>query len=413
MKNLGFATFIVLFERGSFVIAGTVRYLSTTSILPENMRSIHMTYRESHIQLTTCTLKPRIIVPKHPSRDLAEISFVPIKGNRILLFAKYLEKITYKAYLHLSIDEIRADDRVGRALWSFNGSVDGHFNIDDLELIKSTRNPLGITFGVRFDDHCKLFDISTTDTDASDKFPLIESGKVIFALKLTSKSENDKSLVMLSPSGHILLNANLERNRRDETIDIHYSDSGRKNNVDFSFITRISLPIAGVPKVLFQESPLLAFSADASRFAIAIGRRRVSVWDVRNKVPLKTFMEDPKSDDHDRHVRHLQFSSGKLGKEALVFVERDHSSSLEIIHVIDATSFETEEILPLNLEELNDYERYIGVGLLFFETGGGTLYAELNGILYEWYLRKNNHGPEWWIGEYLLLEVTNVQAEET
>lgn len=104
-------------------------------------------------------------------------------------------------------------------------------------------------------------------------------------------------------------------------IDIHYSDSGGTNHVDFSFITRISLPIARVPKVLFQESPLLAFFADVSKFAIAIGRRRVSVWDVRNKVPLKIFMEVPKSDHYDRPVRHLQFSSGKLGKEALVFKE--------------------------------------------------------------------------------------------
>ena len=120
------------------------------------------------------------------------MSFVPVKGNRILLFAKYFEKTTYKAYLlHLSIHEIRSDNRVGRGLWSFNGSVDGHFDNDDSELIKSTENALGITFGVRFDDHFKLFNISTTN--ASDKFPLIESGKIDFDLKLTSKSENDKS----------------------------------------------------------------------------------------------------------------------------------------------------------------------------------------------------------------------------
>ena len=62
------------------------------------------------------------------------MSFVPVKGgNRILLFAKYFEKTTYKAYLHLSIREIRSDNRVGRALWSFNGSVDGHFDNDNLD----------------------------------------------------------------------------------------------------------------------------------------------------------------------------------------------------------------------------------------------------------------------------------------
>ena len=56
--------------------------------------------------------------------------------------------------------------------------------------------------------------------------------------------------------------------------------------------------------------------------------------------------------------------------------------------MIDVTSFETEEIL----EEP-------GVGALFFDPSGGTLYAEILGTLSEWDLRKNEHGPEWWIGE--------------
>ena len=63
------------------------------------------------------------------SRDFVR----PVKANRILLFAKYFEKMTYQAYLHLSIHEIRSDHRVGHALWSFNGSVDGHFDNNDLD----------------------------------------------------------------------------------------------------------------------------------------------------------------------------------------------------------------------------------------------------------------------------------------
>ena len=39
---LEFTTFIVLFKRESFTIAGAVRYSSTTSIPPENMRLVHM-----------------------------------------------------------------------------------------------------------------------------------------------------------------------------------------------------------------------------------------------------------------------------------------------------------------------------------------------------------------------------------
>ena len=64
--------------------------------------------------------------------------------------------------------------------------------------------------------------------------------------------------------------------------------------------------------------------------------------------------------------------------------------------MIDATSFETEEILPLKLERFGGR---LAVGGLFFDLSGGTLYVEVVGTLYEWDLRKNAIGPEWWIGE--------------
>ena len=118
------------------------------------------------------------------------MSFVPIKGNRILLFAKYSagDWRTREYCLHLSIHEIRSDHRVGPALWSFNGGADGHFDIRDLELRKSTENALGITFWARFDDHWKLFDLSTTETDTLNNFPLIESGRIYFDLKFKLRS---------------------------------------------------------------------------------------------------------------------------------------------------------------------------------------------------------------------------------
>ena len=100
--------------------------------------------------------------------------------------------MTYESYLHLSIHEIRSDHRVGPALWSFNSGVARHFDIDDLVPISSTENALGITFRVGFDDHWKLFDISTTD--ASDKFPLTESGRIDFDKKLYSEWERMSSL---------------------------------------------------------------------------------------------------------------------------------------------------------------------------------------------------------------------------
>ena len=145
-----------------------------------------------------CAFKPRIIVPKHPSRDLRKISFVPIKDNRILLFAKYCDWSITESYLHLSIHEIRSDHRVGPALWSFNDSIDDHFNIRDLVLIKSTENTLGITFWAPFDDHWKLFDISTTETDTSNNFPLIESGRIDFDLRFKLESSFTKKSPGLS-----------------------------------------------------------------------------------------------------------------------------------------------------------------------------------------------------------------------
>ena len=58
--------------------------------------------------------------------------------------------------------------------------------------IKSTENILGITFWARFDDHWKLFDISTTETDTSNNFPLIESGKIGFDHKFKLSSKFDQ-----------------------------------------------------------------------------------------------------------------------------------------------------------------------------------------------------------------------------
>ena len=65
--------------------------------------------------------------------------------------------------------------------------------------------------------------------------------------------------------------------------------------------------------------------------------------------------------------------------------------------MIDATSFETEEILLSKLERGSAFCKEASV--LFFDPSGRTLYAELRGTLYEWDLRKNEPGPEWWIGE--------------
>ena len=102
--------------------------------------------------------------------------------------------------------------------------------------------------------------------------------------------------------------------RHTETVDIHYLDPSGAN---FSFITHVSIPIAERP---LDAPPEIAFSADGSKFAIAMDRG-VSVWDIRSKVPLWTFMEAPWPQTFNQPQRHLQFISGNLGKEILVFAQ--------------------------------------------------------------------------------------------
>ena len=84
----------------------------------------------------------------------------------------------------------------------------------------------------------------------------------------------------------------------------------------------MALPAPTEPEIYLGFPSDLAFSADGSKFAMAVSRGSpgVVVWDIQSKNPLKTFLEVRKYGD-GRLVGNLQFSSGKSGKEALVFVE--------------------------------------------------------------------------------------------
>ena len=92
--------------------------------------------------------------------------------------------------------------------------------------------------------------------------------------------------------------------------------------MNFSFVSRMLIPLRLVQKPYpLVQTPVLAFSADGSKFAMAMAYGGVSVWDVQSKDPLKTFMKVHNYYAFDVRVRYLQFSSANLGKEVLVFVE--------------------------------------------------------------------------------------------
>ena len=101
---------------------------------------------------------------------------------------------------------------------------------------------------------------------------------------------------------------------------------GDTNNMDFSFITQVSIPN---PKRTDRKeegllrAPLVVFSADGTKFAAGTTDGVVSVWDIRSKTPLKVFEVNVPTGRStiEWPIWYLQFSSGILGREVLVFME--------------------------------------------------------------------------------------------
>ena len=97
-----------------------------------------------------------------------------------------------------------------------------------------------------------------------------------------------------------------------EVIAMLHSSSA---DTGFDFVTQLPIPFTTPKSDLLSIAP--AFSADGSKFAVAANDSTVSVWDVRNKVPLMVKEHNP-----DVHVvDSLHFSSGALGKEVLALKE--------------------------------------------------------------------------------------------
>ena len=78
----------------------------------------------------------------------------------------------------------------------------------------------------------------------------------------------------------------------------------------------IWLPCCQIPLLHEHSTFQPTFSADGSKFAVAATDGTVSVWDVRNKIPLMVKKANP-----DVDVESLEFSSGTLGREVLASTE--------------------------------------------------------------------------------------------
>ncbi|EDR04753.1 uncharacterized protein LACBIDRAFT_330365 [Laccaria bicolor S238N-H82] len=163
-------------------------------------------------------------------------------------------------------------------------------------------------------------------------------------MSFKEKDEGDRRLCETQPSRRIILNPG----EISETIDIFYSGTGDTDNLDFSLISQVSIPNPNGAdrKGGRARAPLLAFSADVTKFAVGTDDGVLSVWDVRSKTPLRVFEVDVPREVLSLPTSYLHFSSGIIGKEILAFIatNKDYfSTGLKTVHLIDATSFETQE----------------------------------------------------------------------
>ena len=81
----------------------------------------------------------------------------------------------------------------------------------------------------------------------------------------------------------------------------------------FDLVTQLPIPFT-TPEFRISIVPP-AFSADRSKFAV-VAHDTVSVWDLRNKIPLMVKKVNP-----DVDADSLKFSSGTLGREVLASTE--------------------------------------------------------------------------------------------
>ncbi|KAG7451409.1 uncharacterized protein BT62DRAFT_961259 [Guyanagaster necrorhizus] len=169
----------------------------------------------------------------------------------------------------------------------------------------------------------------------------------------------------ISPDGRTLLSVG-----DTSKVFLHRLIGGSRINIHP--IATLSLPPPEASPLPYASTALVAsfstsFSSDGTKYAVASQEGVVAVWDVRSTKPLKTFHTDKNrvplghggatgwlSDDPWEwtsgsckapgwSVRSVKFGHGGrngLGKELMTFTE--HTS---LLHVVDARTFETEEII--------------------------------------------------------------------
>ncbi|KAF8176726.1 hypothetical protein K438DRAFT_1908688 [Mycena galopus ATCC 62051] len=306
-------------------------------------------------------VRSRSIAP----RTLADLAFLPntltslpVPGTDHTLLAAGGQD----AEIHLSLLGPES-----HSAWQFNTHLEGSINnsilLTSLSLTDSNESSAEPRMAVSNNDRVVMFfDVPVRSRPST----ITQVGAVRFNVPVNHSS--------ISPDGRTLLSVG-----DSSKVFLHRLTGGA--HVSAAPIATLTLPPTNSPFNSFFSPALVAsfstaFSADGSKYAVAAQEGAVAVWDVRSSRPLKVFTtdksrgsagaggnsgaygngagmdttwlsEDPVVWSHRKSrgpgwsARNVKFG-GRPGREIMLFTE--HTS---LIHVIDARTFETEEILHM------------------------------------------------------------------
>ncbi|KAJ6512683.1 hypothetical protein C8R45DRAFT_1067884 [Mycena sanguinolenta] len=293
-----------------------------------------------------------ILEPEKQPRAIADLAFLPNTlaslqvpdTDHTLLAAGGQD-----AEIHLSLLGPES-----KSLWQFNTHLEGSINnsilLTSLSLTDSNESSVEPRMAVSNNDRVVMFfDVPVRSCPST----ITQVGAVRFNVPVNHSS--------ISPDGRTLLSVG-----DSSKVFLHRITGGA--HITASPIATLTLPPTSnnpffSPALVASFST--AFSADGSKYAVASQEGSVAVWDVRSTRPLKVFptdktrgcavananttwlSEDPVEWSHRKSrgpgwsARNVKFG-GRPGREIMLFTE--HTS---LIHVIDARTFETEEILHM------------------------------------------------------------------
>ncbi|KAJ6561868.1 hypothetical protein B0H19DRAFT_89131 [Mycena capillaripes] len=334
--------------------APALRSPATVTIGHVQLRDVIICPRErgivNYVQLRSI-IEHNILEPEKPPRTIADLSFVPntltslpVPGTDHTLLAAGGQD----AEIHLSLLNPESKS-VWQHYTNLEGSINNSILLTSLSLTDSNESSAEPRMAVSNNDRVVMF----FDVPVRSRPSKITSvGAVRFNVPVNHSS--------ISPDGRTLLSVG-----DSSKVFLHRLTGGAY--ITASPIATLTLPPTSNP---FSSPALVAsfstaFSADGSKYAVASQEGAVAVWDVRSTRPLKVFhtdktrgssrasasttwlSEDPQEWSHRKSrgpgwsARNVKFG-GRPGRELMLFTE--HTS---LIHVIDARTFETEEILHM------------------------------------------------------------------